>query len=170
MLLFTIGLIRSANHAPRRLAARTQQLHGEQDPPPNVVPYLGARSRPSQVLDVRISHARQMWHPLSVATTQTPFRVPDLLPFWMSNLHKFWGQIRGHVWLGLETRFGACLGRAGSVLCARSEHFWSTLVAKPGAPSGYPNWELFHIFKQFLGSRFGPIFGPQKWPPKMVPY
>lgn len=168
MQLFIIGLIRSANHALRRLAARTQQLHGEQDPPPNVVPYLGARSRPSQVLDVRISHARQIWHLLSVAT-QIPFGVPYLLPFWMSNLHKFWGQIWGHVWLGLETRFGACLGRAGFVSCARSEHFWSILVAKPGAPSGYPIWDFVHSFWQFLGPDLGPFLDPKNGPPKWSP-
>ena len=59
MYLFCIGLLRSANHALSRLAARTQQLQGEHDPPPTVVPYLGARPRPSQVLDVGVpTHAK----------------------------------------------------------------------------------------------------------------
>ena len=169
MYLFCIGLLKSANHALSRLAARTQQLQGEHDPPPTVVPYLGARPRPSQVLDVGVpTHAKcappcQLQHKpflgcqicfpsVSQICTNygTRFEVmfgsvwkPDVEPVW-EDLVIFVCQIRQF-----------------------SEHFgvphWLPFWA-------HPIWELFSHFASLLGARFGSIFGPQKWVPKMVPY
>ena len=110
-----------------------------------------------------------MWTPLSVAT-QTPSGVPDLLPFWQSNLHKLWDQIRSHVWLGLGTRCGACLGRSGYFRVPDLTIFWAFRCAKSGSPSGHTrSGNLFHIFCQFWGPDLGPYLDPkngyQKWSP-----
>lgn len=110
-----------------------------------------------------------MWTPLSVAT-QTPSGVPDLLPFWQSNLHKLWDQIRSHVWLGLGTRCGACLGRSGYFRVPDLTIFWAFRCAKSGSPSGHTrSGNFFHIFCQFLGPDLGPYLDPkngyQKWSP-----
>ena len=109
-----------------------------------------------------------MCTPLSVAT-QTLSGVPDLLPFCKSNLHKLWDQIRSHVWLGLETRCGACLGRSGYFRVPDLTIFWAFRCATLAPLLGTPDLGTFSHFCQFWGPDFGPYLDPkngyQKWSP-----
>ena len=113
-------------------------------------------------------------------------RTPNVDPLVSCNTNPFWGArsaslltVKFAQIIGPDPR--SCLARFGNQMwsmfgkiwlfsCARSDNCLSISVCPIWLPFwAHPIWELFHILS-ILGARFGSMFGPQKWAPKMVPF